>query len=94
MPADTTPDPRKMTRAPDPPEFVQPQEDLKPEHEAREVRDHDASAGEPDISARPPLPDPAPPSAVDLEDEDADPVGSGQPTLAERLQSDSELQRG
>ncbi len=56
MPADTTPDPREMTRTP--------------------------------------LPDPGPPSAVDLEDEDADPVGGSQPTLAERLQSDSQVQRG
>ena len=92
MSADTTPDPRKMTRAPDPPEFVQPQEDLKPAHPAGDVPRHAAAADEPDISARPPLPDHAPPSAVDLEDEEADPVGSDQPTWTERLQSDSELQ--
>ncbi len=94
MPTDTTPDPRKMTRAPDPPEFIQPEEDIMPPEEAREVRGHDASAGEPDIAARPALPDRAPPSAADLEDEEADPVGSDQPSLAERLRSDSELQRG
>jgi hypothetical protein len=94
MSTDTTPDPREMTRAPDPPEFVQPEEDLMPAHEAREVRRGDASAGEPDIARRPPLPEHAPPSAADLEDEEADPVGTDQPTLAERLQSDSELQRG
>jgi len=49
---------------------------------------------DPQEMTRTPLPDPGPPSAVDREDEDADPVGSGQPTLPERLQSDSQVQRG
>lgn len=47
-----------------------------------------------DPAQRPPLPERPKQMAVDIEDEDADPVGSDQPSLRERLQGDSELRRG
>jgi hypothetical protein len=84
-PTDTTPDPRDMQRAPDEPEFLQPRE-----HPRADEADKEADA-ELDIS---PLPERAGVTAVDIEDEEADPVGSEQPSLSERLKSDSELQRG
>lgn len=84
-PTDTTPDPRDMQRAPDEPEFRQP--GARSDHS-------DAVQREPDMAHRPPLPDDPVRTAVDIEDEEADPVGTDQPGLAERLQSDSELQRG
>lgn len=91
-PPDTTPDPRTLTHAPDTPEFVQPRRDVK-------GGDADARAPEtprPDeaeISRRPGLPEHPQQLAVDIEDEEADPVGSDQPGWAERFKSDSELQR-
>lgn len=84
-PTDTTPDPRDMERAPDEPEFLQP--GARPDESERARR-------EPDIAHRPPLPEHPVHTAVDIEDEEADPVGSDKPSLAERLKSDSELQRG
>lgn len=84
-PTDTTPDPRDMQRAPDEPEFGQP---------GARADDSDAAKREPDIAQRPPLPEHPRRTAADIEDEEADPVGSSQPGLAERFKSDSELQRG
>jgi hypothetical protein len=88
-PTDTTPDPRDMQRAPDTPEFVQPPEPAVSKAERSEADEKAA-----DIADRPPLPDRPLVSSADIEDEEADPVGSDQPGLAERAKSDSTLQRG
>ncbi|HSW16828.1 MAG TPA: hypothetical protein VLJ86_06340 [Ramlibacter sp.] len=88
-PDDTTPDPRDMMRAPDEPEFLQP----RPRPAGQPGRTH-AEAEAEDPTRRPPLPEHPKQMAVDIEDEEADPVGDDRPGVGERLQGDSELRRG
>lgn len=90
-PTDTTPDPRDMQRVPDEPEFMQPRKAVDPDAPRAPAG---ADSAPPDIENRPALPHRPLITAADIEDEETDPVGSDQPGLGERLQSDSTLQRG
>lgn len=92
-PTDTTPDPRTMTHTPDEPEFVQPKSDLYGD-QAHSPVPRPERPGAREMARRPELPAHPEHTAADIEDEEADPVGSDKPRLAERLKSDSELQRG
>ena len=69
MPTDTTPDPRDMERMPESQQI--PQAD-------REI------AGKPDMRDRPALPERPRTTAVDIEDEDDDPVVESGPTDSPR----------
>ncbi len=75
--ADTTPDPRNMTRMPARQTF--PKQPADPAA---------ADSSAPDISQRPGLPDQPQIMAADIEDEDADPVVDSGPGIA-----DGELNR-
>lgn len=94
-PTDTTPDPRDMLHTHDEPEFLQPRKAVDA-NAPRAAGDKDAAAdaADTDIARRPALPDHPVITAADIEDEEADPVGSDRPGTAERFQSDSTLQRG
>ncbi|AEG94657.1 hypothetical protein [Ramlibacter tataouinensis] len=92
-PTDTTPDPRDMLRAPDEPEFLQPAPQAQAGRQARDA-DEAQAPDEAALDERPPLPAQPVLTAVDIEDEEADPVGDDSPGLAERFQSDATLQRG
>ncbi len=87
-PTDTTPDPRDMLRAPDTPEFLQPQPDAEAATSDIQLDSSDDMRQRPELPAHPVM------TAADVKGEGTDPVDSDPPGVAERFHSDSTLQRG